>query len=70
MEWLSACKGGPPAGTNFDYSGPLTELVLLGNVAIRCGKKIEWESEQMKITNVPEADRLLRRDYRKGWEIA
>jgi predicted dehydrogenase len=69
VEWISACRGGPPAGTNFDYSGPLTELVLLGNIAIRCGKRIEWDPEKMKIINVPEGNQLLRREYRKGWEV-
>jgi predicted dehydrogenase len=68
VEWLNACKGGPAAGTNFDYSGPLTETVLLGNLAIRVGKAVEWDSEKMK-TNLPEANALLRREYRKGWEL-
>jgi hypothetical protein len=68
VEWLNACKGGPAAGTNFDYSGPLTETVLLGNLAIRVGKAIEWDSEKMK-TDVAEANALLRRGYRKGWDI-
>jgi len=68
LEWLNACKGGPSAGTNFDYSGPLTETVLLGNLAIRVNQPIEWDSEKMR-TNVPEANALLRREYRKGWEL-
>jgi len=68
VEWLNACKGGPAAGTNFDYSGPLTETVLLGNLAIRVNQPIEWDSEKMK-TNVAEANALLRREYRKGWEL-
>ena len=42
-EWIEACKGGQAAGANFDYSGPMTETVLLGNVALRLGKKIEWD---------------------------
>jgi hypothetical protein len=68
LEWLNACKGGPSAGTNFDYSGPLTETVLLGNLAIRVNQPIEWDAEKMR-TNVPEANALLRREYRKGWEL-
>jgi predicted dehydrogenase len=70
VEWLQACKGGPAAGTNFDYSAPLTEVVLLGNLAIRCGQRIEWDSERMKVTNVSAANHLLRREYQKGWELS
>jgi predicted dehydrogenase len=69
-EWIAACKGGPPALSNFDYAGRLTEAVLLGNVALRAGKRIEWDATRMKVTNVPEADRYIRRAYRKGWELA
>ena len=57
------------AASNFDYAGPLAEAVLLGNVAVRAGKKIEWDAAKMKVTNVPEANRYIRRDYRKGWEL-
>jgi len=64
QEWISACKGGPMCGSNFDHSGPLTEMVVLGNLAIRCGKKIQWDHARMRCTNVPEANRLLRRNYR------
>jgi predicted dehydrogenase len=69
QEWLLACKGGTPALGNFDYSGPLTEAVLLGNVAIRTGKKIEWDAANLKSTNVPEAAQFIKRQYRKGWEL-
>ena len=69
-EWVSACKGdGSAPGANFDYAGPLTELVLLGNVAIRAGKKLEWDSKNLKVTNVPEANQYLRREYRTGWSL-
>jgi hypothetical protein len=69
-EWISAIKGGPAPLSNFvDYSGPLTEAVLLGNVAIRAGQKIEWDSKNLKVTNVPDANRFLRKQYPKGWEI-
>jgi len=64
-EWLQACRGGAPAGANFDYSGPLTEMVLLGNLAVRTGKRIEWDSENLRCTNVPEANKLVRKRYRK-----
>ena len=67
QNWIDACKGGPAACSNFEYAGPLTETVLLGNVAIRSGKRIEWDGPNMKITNIPEADELLGRKYREGW---
>ena len=69
QEWVNACKGGPKALSNFDYSGPMTEAVLLGNVAIRTGVKIGWDAKKFQVTNVPEANHYLRTDYRKGWEI-
>jgi hypothetical protein len=68
-EWVRACKGGPAAMSNFDYSGPFTEVVLLGNVAIRAGKRINWNSEQLRARNLPEADQFIRREYRKGWTL-
>jgi predicted dehydrogenase len=68
-EWVAACKGGPPALSNFSYSGPFTEMVLLGNLAIRTGKKIEWDSENLTCPNAPEADAYIRREYRRGWEL-
>jgi predicted dehydrogenase len=68
-EWLEACKGGPPASANFEYSGWLTEANHLGNVAYRVGKKLEWDPVKMKATNAPEADQFIKRAYRKGWEL-
>ncbi len=64
LEWIEACKGGPMCGSNFDYAGPLTEMVLLGNVAIRAGKKIEWNAETMSCVNAPEANKYLKKPYR------
>ncbi len=61
-------KDGQALG-NFDYSGPFSETVLLGNLAVKLGKKIHWDGPNMKATNAPEADALIRRTYRKGWEI-
>lgn len=69
QNWIEAAKGGPPAGSNFDYAGPLTEIVLLGNVAIRSGAKLRWDGPGMKVTNVPEANRFLRDEYREGWSL-
>ncbi len=68
-EWIRACKGGPKALSNFDYSGPLTEFVLLGNVAILTGKKLAWDDKNCKVTNCPEAARIIKRDYRSGWTL-
>jgi predicted dehydrogenase len=68
-EWINACKTGSRTTCNFTYSGILAETVLLGAVAFRTGKKLEWDAANMKATNCPEADQYLSRTYRKGWEI-
>ncbi len=68
-EWILACKGGPPAMSNFNYSGPLAEFVLLGNVATLFSRKIEFDPLACKIVNNPEADKALRREYREGWSL-
>ena len=68
-EWIKACKDGSPTTCNFDYSGALAEAVLLGCVAHRAGKKIEWDAKAMKCTNAPGADKFLTREYRKGWGL-
>ena len=68
-EWIAACKDARPTTCNFDYSGALTETILLGNVAFRSGKKLEWDAANAKATNCPEAERFLRREYRKGWTL-
>ena len=67
--WIDACKGGDAGSANFDYSGPLTELVLLGNVALRTGKKIYWDGANMKATNAPEADKFIKPVFREGWSL-
>ena len=73
-EWVAACKGGKPAGANFEHSGPLAELVQLGNVAIRTSGRqkqngrnvvLEWDGPNMRCTNIPEANRFLRNELRK-----
>jgi predicted dehydrogenase len=69
-DFLEACKdSGRPACSNFGYSGPLTEMVLLGVVAFRCGKRIEWDGPSMKATNCSEAAEYIHPQYRKGWEL-
>jgi len=67
QDWIRACKGGPKPLANFDYSGPLTETILLGNVAARAGQKLAWDGPNFKVTNLPDADKYLRREYRQGW---
>ena len=70
QEWINEIKGSKDrAMSNFDYAGPLNEAVLLGNVAVRAGKKLLWDAEKMKISNVPEADKYLRDDRRNGWNL-
>ena len=69
QDWIRACKGGPKPLANFDYSGPLTETILLGNVAARAGQKLAWDGPNFKVTNLPEADKYLRRQYRQGWTL-
>jgi len=68
-EWIAACKSGDQPSANFDYSGRLTEANHLGNVAYRLGKKLEWDAENLRCTNAPEASALIRREYRKGWDL-
>ena len=68
-EWLNACKEGPPAMSNFDYAGPLTQFVLLGNVATLFGDEIRFDPLAMKIVNNSEANEALRREYRQGWSL-
>jgi predicted dehydrogenase len=69
-EWLQAIKGGPPAMSNFaEWGGPLAEIVLLGNLAVRVGQRFEYDVAAMKARNCPEADQYIRREYRKGWEL-
>ncbi len=68
-EWLSACKTGGPTTCNFEYSGPLTEAALLCNVALRSGKKIQWDAAALSAVDCPEAAQYLRREYRQGWTL-
>jgi predicted dehydrogenase len=66
-ELFTAIKGGPVPGSNFDYASPLTEVVLLGGLAIRSGKRIEYDAKNMRITNHPELNRFIKEPVRKGW---
>ncbi len=69
-EWILACKQGAHTESNFAFAGPLTEAVQLGCVAIRMnGEKLQWDSANMKIPNVPEAEEFLHYKYRDGWSL-
>jgi predicted dehydrogenase len=70
QEWVRACKTGSPTTCHFGYSGTLTESNLLGNVAYRVGRKLEWDPVNLRARNCPEADRYLRTEYRRGWTLA
>ncbi len=69
-DWLEACKGGPAASSKFEYGAGLTEIGLLGLVAMRMRKKIYWDAPAMKFKNAPEAEKYLKETYRPGWEVA
>jgi predicted dehydrogenase len=69
MDWVRACKSGEPAGADFAYSGPLAEICCLGNIAQRVDTRIHWDAEKMQVTNLPEANRYVRYEYRQGWEL-
>ena len=69
-EWVDACRGGPPAGSDFVNHGCfLTETSLLGNIAMFVGKKLAWDGPNMKVTNDEVANRYLHRAYRGGWTL-
>lgn len=69
-DWIEAIRTGRQAGSNFDYGGPLTEIALLGLIAIRYpGEKLEWDARAMKITNHAEASAHLKSKYRSGWAV-
>jgi len=69
QEWIAACKGGPPGYSNFDIAAYLTEIMLLGVVALRTGQKLEWDGPKMRAKNSKEAAHYVRREYRKGWKL-
>jgi hypothetical protein len=69
LEWLAACKGGPAGYSDFDIAAYLTEIILLGCVALRVGKKLEWDGPNMRATNAPEAAQFIKREFRQGWTL-
>jgi len=67
QEWTNAIRENRKADSDFSYSGPFTEMVSLGNVALRAGTRIEYSGKKMEITNVPEANKYLKKQYKPGW---
>jgi predicted dehydrogenase len=68
-DWLDACKGGPPASSNFEYGARLTELALLGVVSLRLGRRIDWDAERMEARGNSDAEPIIHGSYRAGWEL-
>jgi hypothetical protein len=70
-EWIEACKADAPkmAKSGFWYAGPFTESLLVGNLAVRLGKRVEWDARSMRSPNCPEADMYINKVYRAGWEV-
>ncbi|MBL9127416.1 MAG: gfo/Idh/MocA family oxidoreductase, partial [Verrucomicrobiales bacterium] len=68
-EWLRAIRGGAPNQSPFEYGAKVTEIGLLGNVAHRVGKALEWDAARIRATNCPEADRFIHHEYRAGWKL-
>jgi hypothetical protein len=71
-EWFAMIKGGAPAYSNFDIAAYLTEIILLGCIALRSGvgHKLDWDGPNMRATNAPDAARFVKRQARQGWELA
>ena len=67
--WIDACKNGGPTVSNFEYGAKLTEFSLLGNLAIRAGKRIYWDAEQMKVKGMGELDPIIREKYVPQWDL-
>jgi hypothetical protein len=69
LDWVRACKAGIKAGADFAYSGPLTEICLLRNIAKRVETSICWDAGKLEITNLPDANKYIRTAYRSGWSL-
>ncbi len=69
-DWIRSCKDGKPSSSNFNYAGPLTEMVLMGNLAVRFpNRQLLWDGENMRVTNDSAANSYVRRQYRSGWQL-
>ena len=69
FDWIRACKTGKPACSNFDYSGPFTEMVQFGNLVVKSGQKLEWDNVNGVVTNVANPAEIVSKEYRTGWEL-
>ena len=69
MNWVGCCKSGKLPCAHFGYSGPLTEMTVLGNVARRMDTRIEWDAKNLKVTNLSAANKYVKKEYRKGWSL-
>jgi hypothetical protein len=68
QEWVNACRGDPAAGSNFvDHAALVTEVCLLGNIAVRSQQKLRWDGSRFRFTNEETANKSLHREYRQGW---
>jgi hypothetical protein len=70
LEWITGCKGGPTPYSNFDIAAYLTEIILLGCVALRVGKRLDWDGPNMRAKNAPEAAHFIKRQYQNGFSLA
>jgi hypothetical protein len=68
-QWIRACRGGAPSDASFTAVAPFAEAILLGNIALRVPKKLYWDADKGQFRDAPEADALMTREYRKGWEL-
>ena len=68
-QWIRSCKGGQASDASFDKIYPFTQAICLGGIAMRVNKKLMWDAGKMEFTNSPEANQLMHRKYRKGWEL-
>lgn len=68
-QWIRACRGGAPSDASFTAVAPFAETILLGNIALRIPKKLRWDAGAGRFVDAPEADALMTREYRKGWEL-
>jgi predicted dehydrogenase len=69
LDWIKCIKEGGQTGCRFEYSGPMTQAYLLGNIALKVGRKIDWDAAKFQVTNCPEANHYVKREYRPGWSL-
>ena len=69
LNFLTSCKTGEQACSNFGYAGPFTEMVNFGNLVVKSGKKLRWDNIKGEVTNVRHAKEIVSKEYRKGWEL-